>query len=575
LFSLPSASRRIRITHVAVNTILLLAAIDFVIHPFFDPATDVVFTRVGAVYPDSVNIIARYPEHNATESHVKVVWREFKEGVALEEGWRDGPILKLTEENDWVSTVTLRSLWPTTAYEYRLSSLNRTILPYPSTPISFRTFPDPRLPVGTHFRFIVSSCVTPNFPYVPFQSRRIKGFDLLARYLWPTQSQTISVPPLDTSSSSEASGSAASTITSAPAIAHTSPPPTEFLLFLGDFVYADVPFYFGDDKEAYRRLYRRNYISKSFRKIYQRLPVFHTYDDHEIINNFQGLGNDSTPPFPNASDAFKLYNSNGNYESTQKDQYYYDFRYGDVAFFVMDTRRYRSNVFDDDVHSRTMLGDQQLAAFYDWLGKVNSTATFKFVVSSVPFTALWGHDAQTDAWPGYPNEKAALLKALHSVPNIIILSGDRHEFAAIEFNGDEKDNGVLEFSTSPMSMFYVPFFRTLKKTSDAMIQRVKTEVVSTEDGKEVVRTKYEIPQEKVLRYIASGNYKWSAFEVDTRDLAKPTLKLEVMIDGSAAYHLTIAGKPVKLHSSTALGALVPPSFNKMFHKMGLRPSKWF
>ena len=102
-------------------------------------------------------------------------------------------------------------------------------------------------------------------------------------------------------------------------------------------------------------------------------------------------------------------------------------------------------------------------------------------------------------------------------------------------------------------MFYVPFFRTLKKTSDAMIQRVKTEVVSTEDGKEVVRTKYEIPQEKVLRYIASGNYKWSApnlsirvscldciiprsaFEVDTRDLAKPTLKLEVMIDGSAAY----------------------------------------
>jgi len=295
----------------------------------------------------------------------------------------------------------------------------------------------------------------------------------------------------------------------------------------------------------------------------------------QIINNFQGLANDLTPPFPNASDAFKLYNSNANYESTQKDQYYYDFRYGDIAFFVMDTRRYRSNVFDDDVHSRTMLGDQQLAAFYDWLGKVNSTATFKFVVSSVPFTALWGHDAQTDAWPGYPDEKAALLKALHSVPNVIILSGDRHEFAAIEFNGDEKDNGILEFSTSPMSMFYVPFFRTLKKTSDTKIQRVKTEVVSTEDGEEMVRSKYEVPQEKVLRYIASGNYKWSAFEVDTRDLEKPTLKLEVMIDGSAAYHLTIAGKPVKLYSSTALGALVPQSFNNMFHKMGLRPSKWF
>jgi alkaline phosphatase D len=80
--------------------------------------------------------------------------------------------------------------------------------------------------------------------------------------------------------------------------------------------------------------------------------------------------------------------------------------------------------------------------------------------------------------------------------------------------------------------------------------------------------------------------------VDTRDLEKPALKLEVMIDGSAAYQyvcgpilathlhrslfsLTIAGKPVKLYSSSALGALVPQSFNKMFHKMGLRPSKWF
>lgn len=172
-----------------------------------------------------------------------------------------------------------------------------------------------------------------------------------------------------------------------------------------------------------------------------------------------------------------------------------------------------------------MLGDQQLSALYDWLGKVstqstslpidlymvvqvNTTATFKFVVSSVPFTSLWGYDGQTDAWPGYADEKAALLKALHSVPNVIVLSGDRHEFAAIEFNGDENDNGILEFSTSPMSMFYVPFFRTLKKTSDAMVSRVKTEVVSTDDGDEVVNTKYEIPQEKVLRYIASGNYKW-------------------------------------------------------------------
>jgi alkaline phosphatase D len=42
----------------------------------------------------------------------------------------------------------------------------------------------------------------------------------------------------------------------------------------GDFVYADVPTYHGDSTHAYRRLYRRNYNSPSFRKIYERLRAF-------------------------------------------------------------------------------------------------------------------------------------------------------------------------------------------------------------------------------------------------------------------------------------------------------------
>jgi alkaline phosphatase D len=117
LFSLPSVSRSIRITHLVVNTLLLFTAVDFVAHPLFDPATDVVFTRVGAVYPDSVKIVIRYPEFNSTESHIKIVWREYKEMAAFEEGWRDGPVVKLEEANDWVNTIGLHSLWPNTAYE--------------------------------------------------------------------------------------------------------------------------------------------------------------------------------------------------------------------------------------------------------------------------------------------------------------------------------------------------------------------------------------------------------------------------------------------------------------------------
>ena len=134
---------------------------------------------------------------------------------------------------------------------------------------------------------------------------------------------------------------------------------------------------------------------------------------------------------------------------------------------------------------------------------------FKFVVSSVPFTALWTYEALEDTWAAFPYEKSALLSAFQSVPNVIVLSGDRHEFAAIEFAAGDGGHNVLEVSTSPMSMFYVPFIRTLKPRSEEVVNRTREEVVINEDGtKEVVKHVEEVPREKVLKYIAEGNYKW-------------------------------------------------------------------
>lgn len=80
----------------------------------------------------------------------------------------------------------------------RLAAANSSLLPYPATPITFKTFPDSRIP-GTKFKFIASSCIVrflhccffcflltscslqlPNFPYKPFTaSNRIEAFNLL------------------------------------------------------------------------------------------------------------------------------------------------------------------------------------------------------------------------------------------------------------------------------------------------------------------------------------------------------------------------------------------------------------
>lgn len=76
--------------------------------------------------------------------------------------------------------------------------------------------------------------------------------------------------------------------------------------------------------------------------------------------------------------------------------------------------------------------------------QVNSTAAFKFIVSSVPLTGMWGWpNGQIDTWMGAPAERRAFLDLLEYVPNVVVISGDRHEFAAVEHLGA---NSIAEFS---------------------------------------------------------------------------------------------------------------------------------
>jgi alkaline phosphatase D len=109
---------------------------------------------------------------------------------------------------------------------------------------------------------------------------------------------------------------------------------------------------------------------------------------------------------------------------------------------------------------------------------------------------MWGGPSgQTDTWAGYQAERRAILDLLYYIPNVIIISGDRHEFAAIEHFG-----GILEFSTSPLNQFYFPLVRTLKQ------KLAKVREVKVGSGEEVKILK--VPEEKILKYIAVGNHKW-------------------------------------------------------------------
>ena len=172
LFSLPTT----RLTSVitwSINTLLVLLAADFVFTPVIDSATDVTFTRLGAVYPDAVKVVVRYPLSgaNATENSVLVLWRPT---TAAAEPWMDGPTLHLQPEFDWTNTTKLTKLWPSTEYECTFTRSSHCCSPLYrhrvqtswriQTEPSFRTQPPPSASVPSQTRAFqrvltsVSSC---------------------------------------------------------------------------------------------------------------------------------------------------------------------------------------------------------------------------------------------------------------------------------------------------------------------------------------------------------------------------------------------------------------------------------
>lgn len=92
---------------------------DFTFRPLLDLHDDLIFTRVGAVYHDAAKIVVRYP---GVEDGVRIVWKQSSGATAdvtsgNESGWTEGPLVKLTPDQDWVGAAKLENLWTSTTYQ--------------------------------------------------------------------------------------------------------------------------------------------------------------------------------------------------------------------------------------------------------------------------------------------------------------------------------------------------------------------------------------------------------------------------------------------------------------------------
>jgi len=348
------------------------------------------------------------------------------------------------------------------------------------------------------FTFLTSSCIKPRFPYNPLNHPlSIPGFKYMAKVL-------------------------------------QSLPGVQFMMFLGDFIYVDVPKRFGVTTEDYRREYRQVYASPDWPAVGQNLSWLHVIDDHEIANDWD---RNTTGVYKAAVDPWDNYQTNVNppqarkaeaFDELRNKTTYFEFAQGPASFFMLDTRTYRDSSSDLPANStkKSMLGPEQLADFLAFLEKPEPKGVkWKIIASSIPFTKNWRVNS-IDTWAGYLAERQIILEAMWDVGlrggvGVVVLSGDRHEFAATAFAPPAGGKWpisatVNEFSTSPLSQFYLPV-PTYRQFDE---------------------------QDVMVKYIPNGNSKLGAITIENPEASDQSiLKFRLYVDGVEAWSSVLLSPP--------------------------------
>lgn len=216
-------------------------------------------------------------------------------------------------------------------------------------------------------------------------------------------------------------------------------------LFLGDNVYIDMPTFPGafHDYTYYRRQARPEY-----RRMVGSTPIYSIWDDHDAAMDDVWLG-----PYVDKPDwkmplleHFRLNWINPGHGQSEWPGCWYEFSIGDVDFFMLDGRTYRTNPFDDDP---SMLGPAQKAWLFEAL--TSSEATFKVVASPVP----WAPEAKPgshDTWDGFKAERDEIFTFIRDqgIDGVLLLSADRHRSDAWKIEVEES-YPLYEFCSSKLT----------------------------------------------------------------------------------------------------------------------------
>ena len=193
------------------------------------------------------------------------------------------------------------------------------------------------------------------------------------------------------------------------------------LFLLGDNVYIDLA---EEPRGFHRYTYYRRQSRPEFRRLVGSTPVYAIWDDHDcgIDDVWMGPYLDRPSWKPAMLRVFKENWVNPGYGNEKAPGCWFAKSVGNIDFFFLDTRYYRTNPFGKHP---TMLGPEQKA----WLLRelIDSRAAFKVIVSSVPM-APGSKPGSHDTWDGFVEEREEILSTIdeQKIDGVLIMSADRH-----------------------------------------------------------------------------------------------------------------------------------------------------
>ena len=216
----------------------------------------------------------------------------------------------------------------------------------------------------------------------------------------------------------------------------------DVMIWLGDNIY-----YREVDFGSVAAMRRRNAIGREEPALQPLLSAAHHYavwDDHDFGPN------DSTwinRYWKESFDIFKTYWANPTYGARGVDGVFGQFAWGDVDFFLLDDRMYRTPERVAESPDKTMLGPDQLR----WLehSLSYSAAPFKIVVNG---SQMLNSNSHGESFAHYVNEQKELLDWIvkNRIRGVVFLSGDRHaaELLSVTPAGSYP---LYDFTSSPFT----------------------------------------------------------------------------------------------------------------------------